>query len=292
MLFIGVFLFAVIFGEMDRIIPVHKECRKEGHIAFTFDQGPSQHTGILLSSLASAGVKATFHVIPDYLDNPVISANLRRAANDGHLIGLYVSEAVVEDSLKDYLLNATRKIKNYINYAPTFLRFAGGNPPPSVLKMVHSMGYQVTSYNLDSQDYNSIEGNSKEKRGAVFQSVQSTLDLIIPPTLGSFIVVQRDIVPASVAQTGEILAYAKERGYKAVRLDACIGAKDVAREVEASKPNKLIKENNDNNKNAEEETGTSDHQVIGMSSNGVGPSGSPSRRVCGILASGLMAMII
>jgi len=233
MLFLVSFLFALISGEVERVIPVHRECLKEGHIAFTFDQGPSQHTGILLSSLASAGVKATFRVVPDYLDNPVISANLRRAANDGHLIGLYVSEAILEDNLKEYLTNSTRKIKTYINYAPVFLRFAGGNPSPSVLKMVHSMGYHVSSYNLDSQDYNSIEETSKEKRGQVFQSVQSVLDLIVPPTLGSFIVVQRDLVPASVAQTGEILAYVKDRGYKAVRLDTCIGSREVPKGVEA-----------------------------------------------------------
>lgn len=207
---------------------IPRECNREGQIAFTFDQGPSQYTGILLSTLAKAGIKATFHVIPDYLDNPVLSANLRRAATDGHLIGLFIKDSITEANIKAYLTNATVVLKQYINYAPQFLRFPAPGPTPAILKLVTGLGYRVTSYNLDSQDYNALsEVTETDGKGSVYRTIRGILDQIVPPTLGSFVCVQRDLVQASVLQTPAILAYAKARGYKAVKLDACIGTGDI-----------------------------------------------------------------
>lgn len=212
-------------AALNGVVGLEKECRKEGMIAFTFDQGPSQYTGILLTSLAKAGVKATFHVLPDYLDNPVLSANLRRAATDGHLIGLFVKESITEASVKAYLTNASAIVKQYTNYQPQFLRFPLPGPSPGMLKVVTGLGYRVTSYNLDSQDYQALsEVTSPDGKGSVFATVKGILDQIVPPTLGSFICVQRDIVQASVQQMPAILNYTKGRGYKAVKLDECIGA--------------------------------------------------------------------
>lgn len=203
---------------------VYRECQKEGMIAFTYDQGPSQYTGILLTALAKAGVKATFHIVPDYLDNPVLSANLRRAATDGHLIGLFVKESITEANIKTYLSNATTIVKQYTGYGPQYLRFPSPGPSEGILKIVTGLGYRVTSYNMDSQDYNALnETTDNEGHGSVYTTIRGILDQIVPPTLGSFVCVQRDLVQASVMQTPAILSYAKAKGYKAVKLDACIG---------------------------------------------------------------------
>ena len=205
-------------------LQVYRECRKEGSIAFTFDQGPSQYTGILLTSLSKANVKATFHIVPDYLENPVVSANLRRAATEGHLIGLFVKDNIKEENVKVYLNNACATMKQYINYQPTFLRFTTPGPSDKMLKIVTELGYKVTSYNLDSQDYSyANETTENNGEGNVYRTIRGVLDQIVPPTLGSFICVQRDIVQASVMQMPAILKYVKGRGYKAIRLDECIG---------------------------------------------------------------------
>lgn len=216
-------VFVVTFLRIVKAGQVHRECRKEGMIAFTYDQGPSLYTGILLTALSQAGVKASFHVTPDYLDNPVLSANLRRAALEGHLIGLFVKDSVDEQNIKTYLANATSILKQYINYAPQWLRFSSPGPSASTLKIVTGLGYRVSSYNLDSLDYQYASDPVEEGKGPIFRTVKDILDLIVPPTLGSFIVVQRDIVQTSVLQTSTILKYARERGYKMVRLDECVG---------------------------------------------------------------------
>jgi len=89
------------------------------------------------------------------------------------------------------------------------------------MKTVTGMGYIVTTYNLDSQDYNAVnvpvDGNE-----SVFNVYKDVLDQILPPAKGSFIAIQRDIVQASVEQSDQIIQYALDKGYKAVRLDQCI----------------------------------------------------------------------
>jgi peptidoglycan/xylan/chitin deacetylase (PgdA/CDA1 family) len=200
---------------------IYMMCEREGEIAFTYDQGPSQYTGKLLVTLAKHKVKATFHISPDYLDNPVILAYLRKATMDGHLIGIFVKEEVEADSIKEYLAKASAAIQRYTNYKPQFLRFPAPGPSEEVMKTVSALGYIVTTYNLDSQDYNAVnvpvEGNE-----SVFSVYKDIFDQILPPAKGSFIAIQRDIVQASVEQSDQIIQYALDKGYKPVRLDQCI----------------------------------------------------------------------
>lgn len=200
---------------------IYMMCEREGEIAFTYDQGPSQHTGKLLVTLAKHKVKATFHISPDYLDNPVILAYLRKAAMDGHLIGIFVKEEVTADNVKEYLTRASAAIQRYTNYKPQFLRFPAPGPSEEMMKTVTGMGYIVTTYNLDSQDYNAVnvpvDGNE-----SVFSVYKDILDQIMPPAKGAFIAIQRDIVQASVEQSDQIIQYALDKGYKPVRLDQCI----------------------------------------------------------------------
>jgi peptidoglycan/xylan/chitin deacetylase (PgdA/CDA1 family) len=207
---------------------VPSTCKKEGDLALTFDQGPSQYTGMLLSALSKNKVKATFHVSPDYLDNPVIVAYLRRIASDGHLVGLFIKESISTGMLPDYLRNCTSVMKGIINYEPNYLRFPVPGPSPAAMKIINGMGFRVTSYNLDSQDYNYVnDPTAGDGKGQIFNVFKNTLDQIFPPSKGSFIAVQRDIVLSSVQQTDAIIKYAQGKGYNIVRLDQCIGADDV-----------------------------------------------------------------
>lgn len=229
-------------------------CRKEGEIAFTFDQGPSQYTGLLLSTLARYKVRGTFHVSPDYLHNPVMAAYLRRCATEGHLVGLFVKESIAgsDDAVRltRYLRESAKLLRSLTNYEPTFLRFPVPGPSPTARKVANSLGFRVTSYNLDSLDYNYVDDVQTGNQGQIYQTFKTTLDEILPPSRGSFIAVQRDIVRASVDQTDAILNYTlKVKGYKAVRLDDCIAAqgKEAAPgQEETGNPNPTSKDDNTN----------------------------------------------
>lgn len=199
-------------------------CFREGEIALTFDQGPSYYTGILLNILKRENVKAAFHVTPDYLDNPVIMAYLRRAAQDGHAIGLYVKEAEMgnEEVAMAYIKKMCNKLQPHLGQKIVFIRFAHPGPAAGLLKRVHDAGFVVTGYNLDSTDY-SFKGFSSEIAiEKVINSFRMMLDSIVAPARGSFVTIQRDLLDYSVSATESFIKYAKEKGYNFVRLDQCV----------------------------------------------------------------------
>ena len=199
-------------------------CFREGEIALTFDQGPSYYTGILLNILKKENVKAAFHVTPDYLDNPVIMAYLRRASQDGHIIGLYVKESEMgnEKSALAYIERMCNKLQPHLGQKITFIRFAHHGPSAGLLKQVQNAGFTVTGYNLDSIDYSFKGFNSDVAIDKVINSFRVMLDSIVAPARGSFVTIQRDLLDFSVSATEKFIKYAKEKGYNFVRLDQCI----------------------------------------------------------------------
>lgn len=203
---------------------IYTGCQQEGQFAFTFDQGPSQHTGLLLRTLEKYKVRTTFHVLTEYLSNPVILAYLRKACTEGHLIGMFIKEDMRDDEkrLMAHLKHNASIIKKHCNYEPQFLRFAAPGPSPNILQKVSQAGYTVTSYNLDSQDYAVGAEERSQKEGSVFRTFKGIVDQIDLPSRGAFISVQNDLVEASVRQADSIIAYVIRKGYTPVRLDTCI----------------------------------------------------------------------
>ena len=238
-------LISAVQGEL------YTGCVQEGHFAFTFDQGPSAYTGLLLRTLAKHKVKATFHVLTDYLQNPVILAYLRKAATEGHLIGLYVKEDVKndEEQVKRYVKDRSAIIKKHTGQDVKFLRFPAPGPDPHILHTVSSMGYTVTGYNLDSLDYEAT-GEGQDREGTIYRVFRGVEDAIDAPALGAFISVQNDMVQASVSQADAIIAYTLQKGYKVVRLDQCVNQQQSAnKEVPPVNDASLVEAKQSNNQN-------------------------------------------
>lgn len=232
-------------------------CFREGEIALTFDQGPSYYTGILLNILKRENVQAAFHVTPDYLDNPVIMAYLRRASQDGHIIGLYVKETEMqnEKTAMAYIERMRNKLQPHINQKINFVRFAHPGPSAGLLQQVRSSGFTVTSYNLDSIDYSFKGFTSEIAIDKVINSFRVILDSIVAPAKGSFVTIQRDLLDFSVSATEKFIQYAKEKGYNFVRLDQCISPRHT----------KVIKlDNPDNSTSPNDGTGPADESFAIM----------------------------
>lgn len=169
-------------------------------------------------------------------------------------MGLFVKESIAGSDdpvrLTRYLRESAKLLRSLTNYEPTFLRFPVPGPSPTARKVANSLGFRVTSYNLDSLDYNYVDDVQTGNQGQIYQTFKTTLDEILPPSRGSFIAVQRDIVRASVDQTDAILNYTlKVKGYKAVRLDDCIAAGGQGKETtpEAGNHNPTSTEKEDTN---------------------------------------------
>jgi peptidoglycan/xylan/chitin deacetylase (PgdA/CDA1 family) len=196
-------------------------CQKDGDLALTFDGGPSMHTGQLLGILAKHNVKASFHFTPANFDNPVIQAYVKRAAADGHLLGLYINDPKYAQKEID---RGRTALQRYAGRTLKFVRVPTPLPDEKILKAITAQGLMITSFNFDSMDYLAANNSVTEAQGSVYWAFKEMFDAIEPPAKGAFISVQRDMVPASVAATNQIIAYAKKRGYNFVRLDECIQA--------------------------------------------------------------------
>lgn len=201
--------------------PIINLC-SSGSFALTFDQGPGISTGIVLDALMEHNVKATFHPVVTFLNEAVVVANLQRAAEEGHLIGLSLEEDFELDGLSDNDLigeidERAEIIKQKIGYKPVYLRIPNYKKLSSEqMALITKKGYIISTYNIDSYDYgkNDILGQYK-----------LTLEKMSPNTKGGFISVQRDYLDASAEATGEVIQYIIDKGYNLVTLDQCAKSK-------------------------------------------------------------------
>ena len=215
--FLQYFSFLLVSAQI-----IHRTCKIPGEIAFTFDEGPSMYTGTLLNVLTRLNAFGAFHIDTDFLSNPVNAAFLYRMAADGHLIGLFLRyNGETLDQLMETIRERSDIVSNITDREITFLRFQLPHPPVPVLRALSNQGYQITTFNLDSQDY--LHTNATENDISIFEVYKNTFDLINSGAIGSFISVQRDSIRSSVYQSRRIFDYTLQKGYRIVRLDSCIG---------------------------------------------------------------------
>jgi len=213
----GLFLF--VSGDIIKKNVVVLFCQSPGMFAMTFDQGPSLYTGTVLDALASRNVKASFHPVVSYLSDPSVVANLQRAAQEGHTIGLSAEASLdLSQMNNDDIFNAidsrAQSIQSVTGLMPKFLRIPNyKNLSDDQINFIISKGYVLTTYNLDSYDYVTTD---------VLKSFKDVLDKLSPNTKGAFISVQRDYILNSVNQVPDILDYVMGKGYNLVTLDQCV----------------------------------------------------------------------
>lgn len=212
-------LIQVSVNQRVKIDPVVKFCQSPGMFAMTFDQGPSIYTGTVLDALASRQVKATFHPVVSYLSEVTVVANLKRAAGEGHTIGLSMEASVdlskmSDDDIFNTIDSRAQTIQSITGLTPKFLRIPNyQNLSDAQIAFILSKGYIITTYNLDSYDYDQTD---------VLSSFKNVLELLSPNTKGAFISVQRDYIQNSVNQLPQILDYVMGKGYNLVTMDQCV----------------------------------------------------------------------
>jgi peptidoglycan/xylan/chitin deacetylase (PgdA/CDA1 family) len=208
-------------------VSVPISCKKEGMIALTYDEGMGYQTGLLLNTLNEHNVKAAFHITTDYLDNAVVKAYLVKAIEDDHIVGLRVSPDMLNmpvDELKSTLLDLAERISQETKgYKVKYVRVPPSPTgiPEEHYKMFQELNYTVTSFNLDSKDYE--VSKMSERQMPVLESIKSEVEKIEPPARGAYIIACRDSVAETVKETGQIIEYLEEKKYNIVRLDECIG---------------------------------------------------------------------
>lgn len=198
-------------GEQAR--QADKRAAQNGKTVYlTFDDGPSRHTERALSILKEEGVKATFFVLGEHVNqHPELA---KRIIEEGHSIGnhslnhkydrLYGSFAEFADQVMktDELIYKTTGVRTTLFRAPggTY-----GNFDQGYFDAMEAAGYQVHDWNVDSGDSKRLGVPSAE-----------ILDTIKNSRLADkLIVLLHDSATheESVKALPEIIAYYKSKGY-------------------------------------------------------------------------------
>lgn len=123
-----------------------------GHLALTFDDGPSQRTPALLSLLAAAGAKATFFVTPDAC--AAFPAELRAIIATGHQVeahGLRHRHALSLWPWQEWA--QVRWHPRSGEVGPLLYRPPYGGHSPLTRLLARLAGRQVTLWDVESRDW-------------------------------------------------------------------------------------------------------------------------------------------
>lgn len=226
-----------VHGDAIKRSAVPTMCKELGSFAVTFNQGPSDWTGEILDTCKEKGIRITFHVEAEYLEGyPVYVADLKRAADDGHCIGLFIGDKIDLNSMEEDEMITTIEsrrdfIEELIGRKPIFLRVAKPLCDDRVI-FLRNRGLYVTAHSMDSYDYNA------KSKDDVVNAFKATLDRLSRNTKAPYISAQNGLAPYSSLATGEILDYLVLNGYKVVPLDECLkvsGSSDTKRNSTSKK---------------------------------------------------------
>lgn len=154
-------------------------------VYFTFDDGPSKTTEVLLNMLAAENVKATFFVTAQEEDREYAQMLLRRMRDEGHTIGLHSYShnfTKIYSSLESYLEDL-QKLDDYIFEATgvrsDILRFPGGSASANCDKAlmrriageVSRRGYVFYDWTVPSGDHTGSAKPVSELAGTILKKI-------------------------------------------------------------------------------------------------------------------------
>lgn len=216
-------------GSVPWGIPITR-CVREGTVALTFDDGPSDSTTEILEILQAANATATFFVTGNNKGKGQIDRTLQwreviQAIDAGkHQIASHgwshfnLDELDSEDRKQEMYRNE-RALANIIGRYPTYMR------PPYIqcgvasrcLEDMKDLGYHVIDWTIDSKD-DKYPKNPKAMNIAIDGALPKYPD-------GGIIFVQHDTIPVSAVQTTKhILRKVEENGWRAVTVAGCLGS--------------------------------------------------------------------
>lgn len=228
---------------------VIEKCVTRGDIALSFDDGVSRVTQEVLNILRKARVKATFFVLGNTLDSPILGEDfakkvLTQMIEDGHVIA---SHSYSHPNFDDYwpegiqheMNRAKGLFQKHISRSPRFMRPPFGNASPRTIKALNDLGYFIIRWNVDTNDWmhkyapekSLREFSSKlpeqEKINSVRWQKGGLTDLgvrtVINGILDSKIALMHDIHSGITGFLPQLIQHARNLGYRFVSMDECLG---------------------------------------------------------------------
>ncbi|NLC79343.1 MAG: polysaccharide deacetylase family protein [Ruminococcaceae bacterium] len=128
-----------------------------GKIYLTFDLGyENGYTPVILDSLKAAGVKATFFITSDYVNEaPDI---VRRIIDEGHTLANHTDRhpsmpGITDARVRDEIMTLHERIKDEFGYTMTLFRFPMGEYSEHTLDLVNKLGYKSIFWSFAYKDW-------------------------------------------------------------------------------------------------------------------------------------------
>lgn len=192
----------------------------------------SDLTPKLLDLLDKEGIKATFFALARNLDStitPEWKANqqtLRDIVKRGHRIGSHsfnhpnFIKVGVWETERD-MKRAEEMFRKVLGFVPRMMRPPEGAINAEIAAKLHEMGYFIIKWSHDSNDWQ----YARQRPERTLQYVREKISKVgeAGSTLDSSIFLQHDTYPGTMKVQPEMIKILKEKGYKFVTVDECIG---------------------------------------------------------------------
>jgi peptidoglycan-N-acetylglucosamine deacetylase len=232
-----------------RLPNVIEKCVRKGDIALTFDDGVSRVTQNVLDILKNENVKATFFIIGNTLDSPILGEEfakniLAQMVQDGHVVASHSYshpnfDEYWPEGIQHEMNRAKGLFQKHIGKAPRFMRPPFGNTTPRAIEALHDLGYFIIRWNVDTNDWMYADAPQKsltefssklpdeaqinnirwQKNGLTELGVRTMVNTI----LDSKIALMHDIHAGIVHFLPGLIRHARSLGYKFVSMDECLG---------------------------------------------------------------------
>lgn len=207
----------------------YETCSTSGKISLTFDDGPVMTlnaTNLILDSLRDQSIPGTFFLSPMAFKTGTLEEKcdlVKRIIDEGHYVGSHswshpdLATLTDEQFLEEVFITESW-ITTCAGYRPLHFRPPFGSLTVRQGRMLADLGYVVSFWNLDTQDFthpNDLTGIIDE----VVDAVESYQNSFGEPR-ESIVMLQHDFQSATVP---EVIGDIKTRfnAYQFIRVDAC-----------------------------------------------------------------------
>ncbi|QHW30777.1 polysaccharide deacetylase family protein [Paenibacillus rhizovicinus] len=138
--------------------------RRYRRVALTFDDVPDpRYTPQVLETLARYKVRATFFVVGQRA--AAHPALVRRMVREGHIVGNHslnhpVFSRISLYAMQQQISRTDWTLRPLVGYSPRFVRPPYGEIVPAQVEWLRSQGYTVVNWDVDSQDWRSLDSQS------------------------------------------------------------------------------------------------------------------------------------
>jgi len=205
-----------------------RECLKPKTVAITYDDGPYIYTEQVMAQFKARNAKATFFITGNNIGKGAIDEKwtgvISKMYAEGHQIASHTwshqnLDQITHDQRVDQMVKNEMAIRNIIGKYPTYMR-----PPYSAcvtgpcMDDMKTLGYVITSFDLDTDDYNQL---TKEKIQVAKDNFKSGLDSAGPN--GDRLSIAHDIHELTALNlTGYMLEQVYSKGWTAVTVGECM----------------------------------------------------------------------